>query len=61
MPIYEYKCEMCGNTFEYLQKMSDKPKEICTSCNRKTLKKVVSAGGFQLKGTGWYATDFKHK
>lgn len=61
MPIYEYKCDMCGNTFDYLQKMSDDPKTKCENCNRSTLRKVISSGGFKLKGTGWYETDFKHK
>lgn len=61
MPIYEYQCANCGHTLESFQKMSDAPLTQCPSCQQNTLQKLVSAAGFQLKGTGWYATDFKDK
>nr|WP_223788379.1 zinc ribbon domain-containing protein [Marinicella sp. NBU2979] len=61
MPIYEYHCRDCGHELEKLQKMSDAPLTDCPSCDTPNLVKKVSAAGFQLKGTGWYATDFKHK
>ena len=61
MPIYEYLCHNCGKTLEKLQKMSDDALTTCPSCQQETLKKQVSAAGFRLKGTGWYATDFKNK
>ena len=59
MPIYAYKCDSCGFVKDVLQKMSDAPLEICTSCGQPTFKKQLTAAGFQLKGSGWYATDFK--
>jgi len=59
MPIYEYRCESCGHDMEILQKMSDAPRTECPECGKPTLKKLISAGGFVLKGTGWYETDFK--
>jgi putative FmdB family regulatory protein len=59
MPIYAYKCESCGFAKDVLQKMSDAPLEVCPSCTRSTFKKQLTAAGFQLKGSGWYATDFK--
>jgi putative FmdB family regulatory protein len=59
MPIYEYRCESCGHDMEVLQKMSDEPLTVCPECGRPALKKLISAGGFILKGTGWYETDFK--
>lgn len=61
MPIYEYKCEQCGEQIEKLQKLSDPPAKTCQSCGKDTLKKMVSAAAFKLKGTGWYETDFKNK
>ena len=60
MPIYEYQCNACGHELEALQKMSDDALVHCPECNEETLKKKISAAGFQLKGTGWYETDFKH-
>ena len=60
MPIYEYKCESCGHQLEALQKMSDAALTDCPSCNEVSLKKLVSAGSFQLKGSGWYESDFKN-
>jgi putative FmdB family regulatory protein len=59
MPIYEYRCSACGHELEALQKFSDAPLANCPSCNASTLVKLLSAAGFQLKGSGWYATDFK--
>lgn len=59
MPIYEYRCDSCGFQKEHLQKMSDEPLTVCPSCNASSYQKQLSAAGFQLKGTGWYATDFK--
>lgn len=60
MPIYEYKCADCGHGLEAIQKVSDEPLKDCPACGRQSLKRLISAAGFQLKGTGWYATDFKH-
>jgi putative FmdB family regulatory protein len=59
MPIYEYQCEQCGATLEKIQKMSDAPLTTCPECGADALKKLVSAGGFRLKGSGWYESDFK--
>ena len=59
MPIYEYRCEACGHRDEHLQKISDKPLATCPACHKRAYKKQLSAAGFQLKGSGWYATDFK--
>ena len=59
MPIYAYKCESCGFGKDVLQKMSDSPLSDCPSCAAPTFKKQLTAAGFQLKGSGWYATDFK--
>ncbi|HEY7758491.1 MAG TPA: zinc ribbon domain-containing protein [Burkholderiales bacterium] len=60
MPIYEYRCGSCGFEKEYLQKLSDPPITDCPTCGKPAMTKLVSAAGFQLKGTGWYATDFKN-
>jgi putative FmdB family regulatory protein len=59
MPIYEYRCSSCGHELEALQKFADAPLVACPSCKADALVKKVSAAGFQLKGSGWYATDFK--
>ncbi len=59
MPIYEYRCSDCGFQDEYLQKLSEPPLTVCPSCGKPAFQKQVSAAGFQLKGSGWYATDFK--
>ena len=61
MPIYEYKCDLCGHTMEKLQKISDEPIKTCPECGGEGLRKLVSAAAFKLKGTGWYETDFKDK
>ena len=59
MPIYDYKCSKCEHEIEIIQKVNDKPKKICPKCNKRTLKKQISAPSFRLKGGGWYETDFK--
>lgn len=59
MPIYAYKCESCGFAKDVLQKLSDSPLTDCPSCAASVFKKQLTAAGFQLKGSGWYATDFK--
>ena len=59
MPIYEYLCEACGHRQEALQKISDKPLTDCEACQQPALKKMISAAGFRLSGSGWYETDFK--
>ena len=61
MPIYEYRCSSCGHQQEFLQKVSDPPRTDCPKCHKPALSKLLSAAGFQLKGSGWYATDFKGK
>lgn len=60
MPLYEYRCSSCGHQQEFLQKWSDGPLKVCTACGKETFSKLLSAAGFQLKGSGWYATDFKN-
>lgn len=59
MPIYEYQCEACGAHLEKLQKISDAVLKDCPECSEPSLKKMISATSFRLKGTGWYETDFK--
>jgi len=59
MPIYEYRCEACGHELEALQKMTDPALSDCPECRQASLKKIISAAGFRLKGNGWYETDFK--
>lgn len=61
MPIYEYQCSTCGHHLEVIQKMSDDPLKDCPDCHQPTLAKLVSASGFQLKGSGWYLTDYSSK
>jgi putative FmdB family regulatory protein len=60
MPIYEYRCAACGFQKEYLQKVSDPQLTQCPDCGKDSFKKMLTAAGFQLKGSGWYATDFKN-
>lgn len=60
MPIYEYHCTSCGFRKEFLQKITDPVMSVCPKCNQKTFSKMVTAAGFQLKGSGWYATDFRN-
>ena len=59
MPIYAYRCESCGHAKDVLQKMSDPVLTTCPSCGAESFKKQVTAAGFQLKGSGWYVTDFR--
>jgi putative FmdB family regulatory protein len=61
MPIYEYRCAACGFQKEYLRKVSDANLSVCPECGKDTFRKLPTAAGFQLKGSGWYATDFKHR
>lgn len=60
MPIYAYRCEACGFAKDVLQKMSDDALTICPSCGQDAYRKQVTAAGFQLKGSGWYVTDFRN-
>lgn len=59
MPIYAYRCGSCGFEQDVLQKMSDAPLTVCPECKAESFGKQLTAAGFQLKGSGWYATDFK--
>ena len=59
MPIYAYRCEECGFSKDVLQKISDPVLTVCPSCAKPSFKKQVTAAGFQLKGSGWYVTDFR--
>ena len=59
MPIYAYKCESCGHAKDVLQKISDAPLTDCPACGQASFSKQLTAAGFQLKGSGWYATDFR--
>ena len=59
MPIYEYRCDACGFQKEHLQKMSEPQLKTCPECGKGSYSKLLSAAGFHLKGSGWYATDFK--
>ena len=59
MPIYEYQCPACGHQLEALQKISDAPLVQCPACDESVLQKMISATSFQLKGSGWYQSDFK--
>lgn len=58
MPIYEYRCNACGHEFEEWQKMSDDPIRTCPACKARKVEKLISHSSFQLKGSGWYATDY---
>lgn len=60
MPIYAYRCSACGHAQDVLQKMSDAPLSVCPECGQSTYTKQVTAAGFQLKGSGWYVTDFRN-
>ena len=59
MPIYAYKCASCGHAKDVLQRMSDDPLTVCPACGAASFQKQVTAAGFQLKGSGWYVTDFR--
>jgi putative FmdB family regulatory protein len=60
VPIYEYRCSSCGFQKEYLRKVSDPLLSVCPECSKETFGKMLTAAGFQLKGGGWYVTDFKN-
>jgi putative FmdB family regulatory protein len=60
MPIYEYRCSSCGFQKEYLRKVTDPLMTVCPECDKQTFTKMLTAAGFQLKGSGWYATDFRN-
>lgn len=60
MPIYEYRCSSCGFQKEYLQKLTAPVMTVCPECNKQTFSKMLTAAGFHLKGSGWYATDFRN-
>lgn len=60
MPIYEYQCTECGHRLEVIQNFSDAPLKECPECDHASLRKLISAAAFRLKGTGWYATDFRN-
>ena len=60
MPIYAYRCEACGFAKDILQKISDAPLTDCEACGKSAMKKQLTAAGFQLKGSGWYVTDFRN-
>ncbi|ACR30141.1 FmdB family zinc ribbon protein [Burkholderia glumae] len=59
MPIYAYRCDACGFAKDVLQKISDAPLSVCPECGKDAFRKQVTAAGFQLKGSGWYVTDFR--
>jgi len=61
MPIYDYRCCNCGLQQDVMQKMSDEPLTVCPECGKETFSKQLTAAGFQLKGSGYYVTDFKNK
>lgn len=61
MPIYEYECTSCHHHFDLMQKIGDEPTKQCPQCFQNSAVRQISAAGFQLKGSGWYATDFKNK
>jgi len=58
MPLYEYECESCGTRFEKIQKFSDAPIEVCPTCGKGPVKKLISSPAIQFKGSGWYVTDY---
>jgi len=60
MPIYAYKCASCGHGADVMQKIADAPLTVCPACGQPRFAKQLTAAGFQLKGSGWYATDFKN-
>ena len=61
MPLYEYRCEACGSTFEKIQKFSDAPLEVCEVCGKGPVRKLISSPAIQFKGSGWYITDYAKK
>jgi putative FmdB family regulatory protein len=60
MPIYAYKCSSCGHGADVMQKLADAPLTVCPACGQPHFAKQLTAAGFQLKGSGWYSTDFKN-
>jgi putative FmdB family regulatory protein len=60
MPIYAYRCSSCGHSADVMQKLSEAPLTVCTVCGQASFSKQITAAGFQLKGSGWYVTDFKN-
>ena len=61
MPLYEYECAACGNRFELIRKYSDAPVEVCPTCGKTDVQKLLSSPAIQFKGTGWYITDYAKK
>lgn len=61
MPIYEYRCKVCGNEYEHFQRISDETKPACTTCGAADVQRLMSLSAFHLKGAGWYVTDYKGK
>jgi len=61
MPLYEYRCEACGSTFEKIRKFSDPPLEVCEKCGQGPVSKLISSPAIQFKGSGWYITDYAKK
>lgn len=61
MPIYEYRCKVCGNQYEHFQRISDETKPACSACGAGDVQRLVSLSAFHLKGAGWYVTDYKGK
>lgn len=61
MPIYDYRCEACGHEFEDLRGFNDPDPDSCPECGKDTVKKLITGGNFQLKGSGWYVTDYAGK
>ena len=61
MPLYEYECGACGNRFELIRKYSDAPVEVCPTCGKTDVQKLLSSPAIQFKGTGWYITDYAKK
>ena len=61
MPLYEYQCDACGSRFELIRKFSDPPLEVCPTCGKGPVQKLISSPAFQFKGSGWYITDYARK
>lgn len=61
MPLYEYRCDACGERFELIQKFSDPPPAACTKCGKGPVERLLSSPAIQFKGTGWYITDYSQK
>lgn len=61
MPLYEYQCDACGVRFELIRKFSDPPLEVCPTCGKGPVQKLISSPAFQFKGSGWYVTDYARK